>query len=65
MNHKTAARVACPVCKLLGPPISPASAAEQLASLHDEFQHRGQATAIVRRAETVVVVPDLWSTAAA
>jgi hypothetical protein len=59
MNPKTAARVACPVCKLLGPPISPAWAAEQLASIHDDFQHRGHATAIVRQAERVVLVPDL------
>jgi hypothetical protein len=51
MDDTTAARVACPTCKLLGPPISPASAAEQLAGIHDEFQHRGHATAIVRLTE--------------
>ncbi len=48
MDDMTIARVACPACKLLGPPISPASAAQQLATVHDDFQHRGHATALVR-----------------
>ena len=43
-----AARVACPACRLLGPPIAPAAAAASLAEIHDEFQHRGRSTAIVR-----------------
>jgi hypothetical protein len=48
ISTTTAARVACPACKLLGPPISPARAAQTLAGIHDDFQHRGRATAIVR-----------------
>ena len=48
IRNAAAARVACPACRLLGPPISPARAAQTLAEIHDEFQHRGASTAIVR-----------------
>jgi hypothetical protein len=52
ISTAAAARVACPACKLLGPPISPAWAAQELAGIHDDFQHRGRATAIVRVTST-------------